>query len=176
MQITLGPQYNVGEKPTVILYIYINRHVGTRCAISVLCGASAARARFLDPEQTPIEDRALFNCSLSVSYYSIYYYCYLTLPTRYESRRGYKIDGTKSNQIGIRSKKTEGTAHRHEITNERSSICIYLPVQYLLFVQITAAADAVALKNYYIFPSTPSAHLFSQFDLRELKRHTSSTR
>ena len=29
MQITLGPQYNVGEKPTVILYIYINRHVGT---------------------------------------------------------------------------------------------------------------------------------------------------
>ena len=27
MQITLGQQYNVGEKPTVILYIYINRHV-----------------------------------------------------------------------------------------------------------------------------------------------------
>ena len=25
MQITLGQQYNVGEKPTVILYIYINR-------------------------------------------------------------------------------------------------------------------------------------------------------
>ena len=41
MQITLGSQYNVGEKPTVILcvcvcvffpsilYIYINRHAGT---------------------------------------------------------------------------------------------------------------------------------------------------
>ena len=29
MQITLGQHYNVGEKPTVILYIYINRHVGT---------------------------------------------------------------------------------------------------------------------------------------------------
>ena len=28
-QITLGPQYNVGEKPTVILYVYINRHAGT---------------------------------------------------------------------------------------------------------------------------------------------------
>ena len=28
MQITSGQQYNVGEKPTVILYIYINRHVG----------------------------------------------------------------------------------------------------------------------------------------------------
>ena len=27
MQITLGQQYNVGENPTVILYIYINRHV-----------------------------------------------------------------------------------------------------------------------------------------------------
>ena len=27
MQITLGHQYNVGEKPTVLLYIYINRHV-----------------------------------------------------------------------------------------------------------------------------------------------------
>ena len=29
MQITLGPQYNVGEKPAVILYIYIDRHAGT---------------------------------------------------------------------------------------------------------------------------------------------------
>ena len=26
MQITLGQQNNVGEKPTAILYIYINRH------------------------------------------------------------------------------------------------------------------------------------------------------
>ena len=25
----LGQQYNVGEKPTVILYTYINRHAGT---------------------------------------------------------------------------------------------------------------------------------------------------
>ena len=29
MQITFGQQYIVGEKPTVILYIYINRHAGT---------------------------------------------------------------------------------------------------------------------------------------------------
>ena len=31
MEITLGQQQynNVGEKPTVILYIYINRHAGT---------------------------------------------------------------------------------------------------------------------------------------------------
>ena len=29
MEITLGQQYNVGEKPTVILYAYINRHAGT---------------------------------------------------------------------------------------------------------------------------------------------------
>ena len=29
MVITLGQQYNVGEKPTVILYTYINRHAGT---------------------------------------------------------------------------------------------------------------------------------------------------
>ena len=28
MEITLGQQYNVGEKPTVILYIYINRLQG----------------------------------------------------------------------------------------------------------------------------------------------------
>ena len=28
MEITLGQQYNVGEKPTVILYIYINRLSG----------------------------------------------------------------------------------------------------------------------------------------------------
>ena len=30
MVITLGQQYNVGEKPTVILYTYINRHAGTQ--------------------------------------------------------------------------------------------------------------------------------------------------
>ena len=29
MQITMGQQYNDGEKPTVILYIYISRHPGT---------------------------------------------------------------------------------------------------------------------------------------------------
>ena len=28
-EITLGQQYNVGEKPIVILYTYINRHAGT---------------------------------------------------------------------------------------------------------------------------------------------------
>ena len=32
MEITLGQQYNnVGEKPTVILYTYINRHAGFLC-------------------------------------------------------------------------------------------------------------------------------------------------
>ena len=30
MVVTLGQQYNIGEKPTVILYSYINRHAGTR--------------------------------------------------------------------------------------------------------------------------------------------------
>ena len=29
MEIALGQQYNVGEKPTVILYTYINRYAGT---------------------------------------------------------------------------------------------------------------------------------------------------
>ena len=29
MVVRLGQQYNVGEKPTVLLYIYINRHAGT---------------------------------------------------------------------------------------------------------------------------------------------------
>ena len=29
MEITLGQQYNIGEKPTVILYTYINRHAET---------------------------------------------------------------------------------------------------------------------------------------------------
>ena len=29
MEIALGQQYNVGEKPAVILYTYINRHAGT---------------------------------------------------------------------------------------------------------------------------------------------------
>ena len=29
MVVTLGQQYNIGEKPTVVLYTYINRHAGT---------------------------------------------------------------------------------------------------------------------------------------------------
>ena len=29
MVVTLGQQCNIGEKPTVILYTYINRHAGT---------------------------------------------------------------------------------------------------------------------------------------------------
>ena len=29
MVVTWGQQYNIGEKPTVILYSYINRHAGT---------------------------------------------------------------------------------------------------------------------------------------------------
>ena len=29
MVVTLGQQYNIGEKPTVILYTYINRHART---------------------------------------------------------------------------------------------------------------------------------------------------
>ena len=36
MEITLGQQYNVGEKPTVILYTYINRHAGTPEEDSIL--------------------------------------------------------------------------------------------------------------------------------------------
>ena len=30
MVVTLGQKYNIGEKPTVILYTYINRHAGTQ--------------------------------------------------------------------------------------------------------------------------------------------------
>ena len=29
MGVSLGQQFNIGEKPTVILYTYINRHAGT---------------------------------------------------------------------------------------------------------------------------------------------------
>ena len=29
MVVTLGQQFNIGEKPNVILYTYINRHAGT---------------------------------------------------------------------------------------------------------------------------------------------------
>ena len=35
MVVTLGQQYNVGEKPTVILYTYINRHAGTLVCVCV---------------------------------------------------------------------------------------------------------------------------------------------
>ena len=31
MAVTLGRQYNTGEKPTVMLYTDINRHAGTPC-------------------------------------------------------------------------------------------------------------------------------------------------
>ena len=39
MQITLGQQYNVGEKPTVILYIYIN-HGCSECCLKKNVNAS----------------------------------------------------------------------------------------------------------------------------------------
>ena len=35
MVVTSGKQYNVGEKPTVILYTYINRHVVSCCCFAV---------------------------------------------------------------------------------------------------------------------------------------------
>ena len=42
MVVPLGQQYNIGEKPTVILYSYINRHAGTpekqqRQTVVVVC-------------------------------------------------------------------------------------------------------------------------------------------
>ena len=38
MVVTLGQQYNVREKPTVILYTYINRHAGTLVVYFTLTG------------------------------------------------------------------------------------------------------------------------------------------
>ena len=44
MEITLDQQYNVGEKPTVILYTYINRYAGTpeNCCIKTTNSTLAA--------------------------------------------------------------------------------------------------------------------------------------
>ena len=36
MVVPLGQQYNIGEKPTVILYSYINRHAGV-CVCVCVC-------------------------------------------------------------------------------------------------------------------------------------------
>ena len=47
MQITSGQQYNVGEKPTVILYIYINHHVGTPLVICAEDGIHEGQDPFL---------------------------------------------------------------------------------------------------------------------------------
>ena len=69
MVVTLGQQYNIGEKPTVILYTYINRRAGT-------------------PEKQRRQ-----NSTSSIIFIS-------DLLIRYESSRGYKIDGTKPNQTG----------------------------------------------------------------------------
>ena len=38
---TLGQQYNIGEKPTVILYTYINRHAGTIFLLDTIKTAKA---------------------------------------------------------------------------------------------------------------------------------------
>ena len=41
MVVTLGQQYNVGEKPTVMLYTYINRHAGVKTAkTKTMCTSS----------------------------------------------------------------------------------------------------------------------------------------
>ena len=49
MEITLGQEDNVGEKPTVILYIYINRHAGTPVAEGVYNPMRWAMGQILAP-------------------------------------------------------------------------------------------------------------------------------
>ena len=43
MVVTMGQQYNVGEKPTVIMYTYINRHAGPTSGSSILSVAPVGR-------------------------------------------------------------------------------------------------------------------------------------
>ena len=60
MEITLGQQYNVGEKPTVILHTCINRHAGT-----------------------PEKQRKQKHCSTSL-YMVVIIYCYI--PVGYKDK------------------------------------------------------------------------------------------
>ena len=51
MQITSGQQYNVGEKPTVILYIYINRR-----RPQIRSSMYAPRTVYDDPSDKKMDD------------------------------------------------------------------------------------------------------------------------
>ena len=79
MEITLGQQYNVGEKPTVILYTYINSHIQrigcqpeknyfTRWAIPLVVGKKSlaapprARARCSFGENKNKKSRSASTC------------------------------------------------------------------------------------------------------------------
>ena len=46
MVVTYGQQYHVGEKPTVVLYTYINRHAGTPSKTETADTMSLDRAQF----------------------------------------------------------------------------------------------------------------------------------
>ena len=62
MQITLGQLYNVGEKPTVILYIYINRHAGTpekHYTLQTVEAVVRTQKHHLDADKSPL---LLFFC------------------------------------------------------------------------------------------------------------------
>ena len=54
MEITLGQQYNVGETPTVILYIYINRHAEAQEKQLLLLFKSLSRTVTCAGELSPL--------------------------------------------------------------------------------------------------------------------------
>ena len=57
MQITLGQQYNVGEKPTVILYIYINRHVNLTHLLGGQCDVYLTQIRVHLPSACKVSQK-----------------------------------------------------------------------------------------------------------------------
>ena len=55
MAVTLGQQYHVGEKPTIILYTYINSHAGTRSKMCI---------QIFFEEKIPMFPRASLSCQI----------------------------------------------------------------------------------------------------------------
>ena len=76
MVVTLGQQYNVGEKPTVKLYTYINRHAGTllsnyviRCSIR---GTSLYHTLRRSTKSTAVSTAVVGETDITIFTYNLY--------------------------------------------------------------------------------------------------------
>ena len=102
MVVTLGQQYNIGEKPIVILYTYINRHAGT-------------------PEKQRRQNSTSSNVAVIILY--CYVGCEVEVTTLKREQRGPNVDifniiqKVQDTVITWKYKKSSGRSHTVTVTH-----------------------------------------------------------